>query len=561
MRSRHSERRTKAARRWSGQFSSEALEPRRLLAGDLVISEFMASNDNGLRDEDQLRSDWIEILNLGESEASLDGWFLTDSASDLDRWRFPDVTLASRERLVVFASGKNRDSPSSELHTNFRLGIEGGYLGLVEPDGITVAQDFGSAYPPQLRDVSFGMAQQVTGQTLVAPSGMVATLVPSAVNGGSELAVSDWTSPDFDDTSWALDAAPLGYERSSGYEDLIVTDVESRMFQQNPSVYLRVPFVVPDPDSVYSMTLGMQYEDGFVAYINGQEVARANAPDELSWNSLATDNHTDRQAILFQDTAIDVFEYNDLLRAGDNVLAIHALNDAIDSSDFLVNAQLTARASGPLQQDVLQFLTQPSPGVPNDLGSRISIQSAAHSPRVPVAGQSVLVTATAELVSSRVADMTLHYRPMFDDEISIPMRDDGLGGDAQAGDRVYAATIPADIVAPGEMLRYRITATDDAGGTSQLPLFTDPLNTEQYYGTIVQDPLVQTNLEFIQLFLEDPDGKDSIDGTPRSFVPQWELIRQYHDRYDGAIRWSFRSRKKPRHLFHVRSLVRVGGGW
>ena len=129
--------------------SLETLEPRQLLAG-LVISEFLASNDNGIRDEDRNRTDWIEVLNDGDEAVNLDGWFLTDNSNDLDRWRFPSIELPSNGRIVLFASGKNRSDPEGELHTNFRLKASDGYLALVQPDGVTVQYDFGPSYPPQI---------------------------------------------------------------------------------------------------------------------------------------------------------------------------------------------------------------------------------------------------------------------------------------------------------------------------------------------------------------------------------------------------------------------------
>ena len=58
----------------------ECLEAKQMLAGGLVISEFSASNDNGLRDEDNNRPDWIEILNTDDTQTNLDGWFLLVSA-------------------------------------------------------------------------------------------------------------------------------------------------------------------------------------------------------------------------------------------------------------------------------------------------------------------------------------------------------------------------------------------------------------------------------------------------------------------------------------------------
>src|SRR6187549_1504146 len=77
----------------------------------VFISEFVASNSNGLRDEDGDFSDWIEIFNSGTNMVNMDGWFLTDTADNLTRWRFPATNLPAGRFLVVFASGKRRAVP------------------------------------------------------------------------------------------------------------------------------------------------------------------------------------------------------------------------------------------------------------------------------------------------------------------------------------------------------------------------------------------------------------------------------------------------------------------
>ena len=126
-----------------------------------TISEFMASNDGALiTDEDRQFSDWIELYNPSATTAQLEGYFLTDDASDLQKWAFPSVTLPPGGYLIVFASGKNRTSPGAPLHTNFSLNAGGEYLALIKPDGVTIVSEFGaggSAYPEQDKGVSFGL--------------------------------------------------------------------------------------------------------------------------------------------------------------------------------------------------------------------------------------------------------------------------------------------------------------------------------------------------------------------------------------------------------------------
>ena len=104
-------------------------------AQEVLITEFMASNSRTVMDRDREFSDWIELHNAGTDPANLGGWFLTDKSDDRKRWPFPETTLAPGGYLVVFASGKDRRMAGQELHANFKLGVEGGYLALVRPDG------------------------------------------------------------------------------------------------------------------------------------------------------------------------------------------------------------------------------------------------------------------------------------------------------------------------------------------------------------------------------------------------------------------------------------------
>ena len=126
------------------------------LEGSLLITEFMAVNNSTLFDEDDDSSDWIEIYNASPLPIDLNDWCLTDDQGNLTKWCFPAVTLDPYEYLVVFASGKDRAVPGSELHTNFNLNGDGEYLALVDPNGVIVVHSYAPAYPEQYRDVSYG---------------------------------------------------------------------------------------------------------------------------------------------------------------------------------------------------------------------------------------------------------------------------------------------------------------------------------------------------------------------------------------------------------------------
>ncbi len=175
--------------------------------------------------------------------------------------------------------------------------------------------------------------------TLVAPNTPKRILVPTASDTG------DWRSiRSFDDSHWLLSSGlpgGVGFERSAGYEDYLSADLGGQMYGVNGSCYIRIPFPFNDDrDALESMTLKMRYDDGFVAYLNGVEVARRNFEGQPAWNSVATTSHADDLAVLFE--SIDVSEHISKLRQGNNLLAIQGLNAGTTSSDFLIDAELTA---------------------------------------------------------------------------------------------------------------------------------------------------------------------------------------------------------------------------
>jgi len=124
---------------------------------EIVLNEFLASNDETLQDEDGDYSDWIELFNTGDTEADLGGMSVTDDADEPNQWTFPKDTassvIGSNSYLVVFCSGKDRTN-TWELHTNFKLGAGGGFLGLYNKEGKTLASF--NPYPPQSPDRSYG---------------------------------------------------------------------------------------------------------------------------------------------------------------------------------------------------------------------------------------------------------------------------------------------------------------------------------------------------------------------------------------------------------------------
>lgn len=151
-------------------------------AQTVMIAEFMASNESTHYDGDGNASDWIELHNFGTATVNLNGWHLTDRTDALTKWKFPDVLLPAGGYLVVYASNQNGDDyvdAGGRLHTNFSLAASGEYLGLIEPDGATVAHAFAPTFPPQVRGISYGIA---ANQAII---GFFDTPSPGAANPAS----------------------------------------------------------------------------------------------------------------------------------------------------------------------------------------------------------------------------------------------------------------------------------------------------------------------------------------------------------------------------------------
>ncbi|HEY5915517.1 MAG TPA: lamin tail domain-containing protein, partial [Verrucomicrobiae bacterium] len=180
------------------------------LFGQVVLSEFQASNIGTLRDDDGDTSDWIEIANVSTVSVDLAGWYLTDDPDRLKKWQFPSTNLAGGQFLIVFASNKDHRVPGAPLHTNFKLSADGEYLALVKPDGVTLATAYAPAYPPQVDGLSYGLPLSsqtltlfgagITGKFFVPPDGSLGT---------------NWVAPGFDDSAWRDARTGVGFDQNN----------------------------------------------------------------------------------------------------------------------------------------------------------------------------------------------------------------------------------------------------------------------------------------------------------------------------------------------------------
>ena len=158
-----------------------------------------------------------------------------------------------------------------------------------------------------------------------------------------------------------VETVPGSGSESTGYSAVIETDTLGSMYDMIPGAYMRIPFLALNAGSLESLTLRMRYDDGFVAYLNGVEVARRNAPASVQYNSTALQDRFDDSGLLIED--IDITEHLGLIQGGGlHVLAVHALNDAVDSDEFLAIAEL---AEITVDDSAEVYFTTPTPGAFN----------------------------------------------------------------------------------------------------------------------------------------------------------------------------------------------------
>ena len=162
-------------------------------AQDVRITEFMASNVNGIKDEDGEAKPWLEIWNNARlpsqptvpTRAVLTGWKLTNGTVT---WVFPAFELPAEEYVIIWASGKDKRVSTAPLHTNFVLTPDaGGTLSLLKPDpaapGTDIVVSTFTSYPAQQPDISYGADRANPSLT-----GFYTTPTPGAANNfvGSE---------------------------------------------------------------------------------------------------------------------------------------------------------------------------------------------------------------------------------------------------------------------------------------------------------------------------------------------------------------------------------------
>jgi hypothetical protein len=241
----------------------------------IVINEISAANYSEITGPDGEYKDWIELYNAGSSVVDLSGFSITDDASNPTKFVFQSGKIQPGDYQMIYAS--NNNFPYKVHHWEMAIDEDNDwryYSGASQPD-------------------------------------------------------TNWRNLSFNESLWQRN--PGGFGFGDGDDNTTIA--------QTKAVFLRRTFNVSDPSEILCAVLNVDYDDGFIAYLNGVEIARAKMglPGTRPGNNvLATGSH---EAHLYNGTDPEYFYLNpkklhDLLRTGNNVLAVQVHNESSSNSDL-----------------------------------------------------------------------------------------------------------------------------------------------------------------------------------------------------------------------------------
>ena len=174
---------------------------------------------------------------------------------------------------------------------------------------------------------------------IIHPSAIKTVKIPT-----SDIGTIWYQDISYNDDSWFVvnsQVGGIGYDDNGTNTSYIGFNTKQYMHESgnnpNTSCYIRIPFNITAQDlaEINFMNLDMRYDDGFVAYLNGEKILAVNAPTDPLWNSTSLN--------YLNSNSVERFNISDFignLNAGENLLAIHGLNTSIQSSDFLILPEL-----------------------------------------------------------------------------------------------------------------------------------------------------------------------------------------------------------------------------
>jgi len=247
--------------------------------GQIKINEASNSNGSNYLLSNGESPDWIEIYNGGSSPLNLQGYGLSDDLSDLNKWIFPATTIQPMSFVTVLATGNNTVNTVNHYETSV-------------------------------------FAENMWHYTIPTEE------------------ISNWNGTAFNSSSWLTGTGGIGYGDGDDATDVI---------GPYRTIYARTTFECSNVAAISKAILDIDYDDGFVAYLNGVEIAKSglNGTPPL-WDDFSTEH----EATLYTGGTIATFNIDlatlqSALVIGTNVFAIEVHNVNNTSSDLTCIPYLT----------------------------------------------------------------------------------------------------------------------------------------------------------------------------------------------------------------------------
>ncbi len=484
------------------------------LSAQVVINEIHYEPENKTQAEE-----FIELHNAAEEPVDLSGWYFSNGIF----FRFPDGTVLAGGGYLVVAEdpvvlARNLSVQDALGPWEGRLDNNGETLTLRDASGSRVDEvDYQAGFPWPLASQGKGSSMELLqpgSDNNLAGSWRASGLIERPftervyfIRGESSawryrLGTSEASNPPnrWREAGFALDGSWLTGQASIGFGDNDDNTELANMRNSYTSIYMRHTFTIEDASGIPdALVLNQYFDDGAIVWINGTEVLRYNMEDgEQTFDDEALGGREARWI------PVAIQNPQAYFRTGENLVAIHAFNTSLNSSDTSADLELYSPGT---EDEEPGALLPPSPGRRNTVFSGNpgpQVRQVDHSPGQPAGDEPLLVTAKITAPQG-VLRASLKYQvvrpgnyipaflahphnillsqptrahepnPEFEDPgnwTSLPMTDDGLGGDETAADGVFSALVPGQ--AHRTLLRYRITATDNPGGEVTVPYKDDP---------------------------------------------------------------------------------------
>ncbi len=249
-------------------------------------------------------------------------YFVVDSSAG-------PVTLTEEEKIGHVMSRLTYGPAAGDIQTVRAMGVTAFVEQQLDPVGI----DESANTALRTREDALFTTRQPSEDTFLVKVGEVWRYMK-----GTQAPPADWKAVTFNESAWLEGATGIGYGDDDDATEL--ADMrQAGTVSGYLTVYLRKTFFVGTPGEVDALVLSVDFDDGFVAYLNGMEVARRNVTGNPPlYNSPAS---ADREAGTPEE--FDLTTRKNLLVGGNNVLAIELHNVNLTSSDASIIPSLLSR--------------------------------------------------------------------------------------------------------------------------------------------------------------------------------------------------------------------------